>query len=273
MAPKSPSKPGVFLSHTHADKAFARRLAEDLKAGGARVWIDEAEIRVGDSLIGKIREGIDSMNFLAVILSPESVGSEWVNREVDIAMNQEIEGRRVKVLPLLLRSCPLPGFLQGKKYADFTHPESYQTSLAALLLALGIPPPPRELEPDQRVISKALRAQTSGDRRTYDPHGVVDTRLVRDLASEAQQLLVHAEDADSLISTAWDEATRPRRLRRLQAGAWEADLSSELSSAIWEAALTSLQEKGLLQNVANRPGYSAFKLTPTGWVLAGYSRR
>jgi hypothetical protein len=61
---------GVFLSHNWADKDFVRRLAGDLVAAGARVWIDEAEIKVGDSLIEKIRAGIDSMDYVAAILSP-----------------------------------------------------------------------------------------------------------------------------------------------------------------------------------------------------------
>src|SRR5882762_2886760 len=96
-----PQPPGVFLSHSHADKSFTYKLGEDLRRAGVRVWIDRAEIRVGDSLIEKITEGIKTTDYLAVILSRVSVKSEWVKREVDVAMNQEIEGRRVRVLPLL----------------------------------------------------------------------------------------------------------------------------------------------------------------------------
>jgi len=98
------------------------------------VWIDEAEIQVGDSLIEKIRQGIDVVDYLVVVLSPDSVKSEWVKKEVDIAMNQEINNRRVKVLPVMNRRCELPWFLEGKLYADFTNPENYSTSLGMLLL-------------------------------------------------------------------------------------------------------------------------------------------
>ena len=128
---------GVFLSHTWKDKGFVRRLAGDLRAAGVRVWLDEAELTVGDSLIEKIRAGIDEMEYLAVVLTPQSVASEWVKREVDIAMSQEIEGKRLKVLPLMLEECALPGFLQGKVYADFAKPENYDTALAGLLKRLG----------------------------------------------------------------------------------------------------------------------------------------
>jgi len=37
--------PKVFLSHSWKDKAFARKLAEQLRLNGVEVWIDEAEPR------------------------------------------------------------------------------------------------------------------------------------------------------------------------------------------------------------------------------------
>src|SRR5688500_15790467 len=101
----------IFLSHSHKDKRFARRLAGDLVRWGVRVWIDEAEILVGDSLIAKIRDGLDQMEYVGAILSPDAVASRWVQEELDVAMNQQIGGRRVKVLPLVCRRCELPGFL------------------------------------------------------------------------------------------------------------------------------------------------------------------
>jgi hypothetical protein len=99
---------------------------------GIPFWLDEAEIKVGESLIEKIRAGIDKVDFVAVILSPNSVASAWVQREVDVAMNQEIAGRRVKVLPLMYRKCELPGFLLGKRYADFTEDSRYPAALGFL---------------------------------------------------------------------------------------------------------------------------------------------
>jgi predicted nucleotide-binding protein len=112
-------QPSVFLSHSSKDKRFVRALAHKLKANGIQVWVDEAEMKVGESLIYKLREAVDSVDFLIVVLSPASVASPWVQKEVEIAMNQEIKSRRVKVLPLLKETVPLPGFLVGKVYIDF----------------------------------------------------------------------------------------------------------------------------------------------------------
>lgn len=128
----------VFLSHNSQDKPFVRRLASDLDAHGVKCWIDEAELNVGDSLIEKIRQGLDSMSYVAVVLSPDSVSSAWVQKEVDVAMNQEIHGKQVKVLPLMYRKCELPGFLLGKKYADFTKDENYEFAFKELVRSIGV---------------------------------------------------------------------------------------------------------------------------------------
>jgi len=128
----------VFISYCSQDRHFAKKLSSDLRLFGVKVWIDEGEIKVGDSLIEKIRRGIDQVDYLAVVLTPASANSEWVKKEVDIAMNQEIEGRKVKVLPLLLKNCEIPWFLKGKKYAKFTTDDLYQQALSELLHRLGI---------------------------------------------------------------------------------------------------------------------------------------
>jgi hypothetical protein len=149
----------IFLSHNHADKSFVRRLAQDLQAAGVRVWLDEAEMMIGDSLIEKIRQGIDEMDYLGVILSQNSVRSEWVKREVNVAMHQEIEGKQVKVLPVMVQDCELPGFLKEKLYADFRDPQRYHEELNKILRRLRppliiSPHPPRPPEPRPPNIRK-----------------------------------------------------------------------------------------------------------------------
>ncbi|MNB56926.1 TIR domain protein [compost metagenome] len=128
----------VFLSHNHNDKPFVRRLAKDLDAHGIRVWLDEAEMKVGDSLITKIRDGIDNVNFFAVILSPNSVCAPWVVNELDVAMNYQVGGKPIKVLPIMYKSCELPGFLVGKFYADFRNDGDYEQSFELLIKSMGL---------------------------------------------------------------------------------------------------------------------------------------
>ncbi|PSR52942.1 toll/interleukin-1 receptor domain-containing protein [Adhaeribacter arboris] len=128
----------VFLSHTSVDKPFVRKLAKDLENHGINYWLDERDIKIGQSLIDKIRQGLDEVNYVAVILSPASISSSWVQREIDVAMNQEIKGKTVRVLPIMYQQCELPGFLLGKLYVDFTEESKYPDAFKKLVESMGI---------------------------------------------------------------------------------------------------------------------------------------
>ena len=57
----------VFISYSHKDKSFVKMLANDLRYNGHTVWIDDAEVLVGDSLVEKICDGIVDFFDFAVI--------------------------------------------------------------------------------------------------------------------------------------------------------------------------------------------------------------
>lgn len=60
----------VFISHASEDKAeIARPLAESLARAGLRVWLDEFELQLGDSLREKIDQGLSLSRFGVVVLS------------------------------------------------------------------------------------------------------------------------------------------------------------------------------------------------------------
>lgn len=109
----------VFLCHSSLDKPFCRKLTNDLVFEGIGVWIDEAEMKVGDSLFGKIQQAIDETDFLVAVLSANSLKSRWCQEELRQAMAGQLADGRVVVLPVVLDSSPLPGFLREKLYADF----------------------------------------------------------------------------------------------------------------------------------------------------------
>src|SRR5437588_12902779 len=86
---------GIFLSHAHEDKPFVRRLARDLQDAGIKVWVDEAEMGVGESLIAKIEASISEMDYVGAVISPHSKDSQWVKREIKLAMRGDVPGKRV----------------------------------------------------------------------------------------------------------------------------------------------------------------------------------
>ena len=98
---------------------------------GLNVWYDQWEIRVGDSLISKIDDGIKSQDYLVVVLSKASVSSEWVRRELNAGLMKELSQMRVVVLPLLIEECEVPTLIYDKVYADFR--KDYHSGLNKLL--------------------------------------------------------------------------------------------------------------------------------------------
>jgi len=85
--------PSLFLCHASVDKPFVEKLANDLKGAGVNVWFDQWNIRVGESITWKIDEGIRENEYLSIVMSPESVNSEWVKTELGAAWNKQMATR------------------------------------------------------------------------------------------------------------------------------------------------------------------------------------
>jgi hypothetical protein len=90
----------VFISHASEDKEeVARPLAQKLAELSLKVWYDEFELRIGDSLRRKIDKGLANSRFGIVILSKSFIKKGWPNYELDGIITKSISGEQV-VLPI-----------------------------------------------------------------------------------------------------------------------------------------------------------------------------
>jgi hypothetical protein len=108
----------VFLSYAQDDKAVARRLAEGLRAAGLRVWFDEWELGVGDSIVARIEQAVATSDLLLVLLSPRSVESRWVQMELGSFLVRELKDRAITLIPALIEDCEIPRVLADRQYID-----------------------------------------------------------------------------------------------------------------------------------------------------------
>lgn len=93
----------LFISHASEDKAgFVRDLVAELERRGVRVWFDEAELDVGDSLVESIDDGLRRSRFGAVVLSPAFFSKRWPRAELDALASREISSGDRVVLPIWL---------------------------------------------------------------------------------------------------------------------------------------------------------------------------
>lgn len=90
----------IFISHASEDKdAVVRPLAEQLRQRGLRVWIDETEIKLGDSLRRSIDHGLSKSRYGLVVLSPDFFRKEWPQKELDGLVARE-NGVEKIILPV-----------------------------------------------------------------------------------------------------------------------------------------------------------------------------
>jgi hypothetical protein len=90
----------VFISHASEDKdEVVRPLANSLRDKGIRVWYDEFEMKIGDSLRRKIDKGLANSRFGIVVISKDFIKKGWTNYELDGIITKAVSGEQI-VLPI-----------------------------------------------------------------------------------------------------------------------------------------------------------------------------
>ncbi len=123
----------AFFSYSRDDSEFALRLAGDLKAAGANVWLDQLDIAPGQRWARAVQDALNNCQRLLLILSPSSVSSTNVEDEVAFALEEH-----KTVIPVFYRDCKVPFQLRPLQYVDFR--TDYDRGLKALLGTLGAEP-------------------------------------------------------------------------------------------------------------------------------------
>lgn len=110
----------VFLSHSSVDKPRVRELFDGLKALGLRVFLDERELHVGDSLYSTLNDALAASDYVVFCISRATVESGWVQREVAGSLATQIKTRQKTVLPVLLDDVAIPKLLSDLIWLDMT---------------------------------------------------------------------------------------------------------------------------------------------------------
>ena len=97
----------VFLSHSAKDKAVVRDVAARLQRDGVRVWLDEEQIKPGDSIPAKIEAGLELSRVLVLCMSANAFGSDWAQLEAGTFRFRDPLNRERRFIPLRLDDAPL----------------------------------------------------------------------------------------------------------------------------------------------------------------------
>lgn len=128
----------VFISYSHKDKGFVSILYRALRQHSIDVRLDEHHVEIGEYLSQKIASEIYDADFVIIVLSPDSIASQWVHYELALVLQREGKDSRIRLLPLLIRTVALPTILSDRLIADFRTPASMDKDFQRLLRVLRV---------------------------------------------------------------------------------------------------------------------------------------
>ncbi len=137
-----------FISYSSQDDPFARKLYDDLQNSGVRCWFAPEDMKIGDKILHSIDESIRLQDKLLIILSEDSIKSQWVEGEVTNALHLEVERGEPVLFPIRLDNAVMDvktGWVarikQDRHIGDFCNwqdDEAYQVGFAKLLEDLQV---------------------------------------------------------------------------------------------------------------------------------------
>lgn len=164
----------TFFSYSRDDSEFVLKLAKDLRAAGANIWLDQLDIPAGKRWDSEIEQALENAKGQLVILTPSSVDSHNVMDEVSYALEK---GKHV--IPILFKECQIPFRLKRLQYIDFTG--NYDTGFNQLLKALDLETSKKEKAPEvssiaeQKITPDKQNPIVTGEKRSEELNKVKAT--------------------------------------------------------------------------------------------------
>jgi len=92
----------IFISHASEDKdTLVTPLVAELKSQGISVWYDKDNIRVGNSILNEVFDGIETCSLAVVIVSKNFIEKKWTIAELEVLQTKAIE-QNFKIIPIIV---------------------------------------------------------------------------------------------------------------------------------------------------------------------------
>lgn len=126
--------PHIFISYSSQDSVTMEFVKEKLEGhfkDRLRIWVDEVDIQIGSQWVKRIEESILGAKALLLIVSPNALRSDWVQKEILYAHSHHIP-----MMPVLVQSLDghPPFVLMDTQLIDL--PKNPKEGIQALITAL-----------------------------------------------------------------------------------------------------------------------------------------
>ena len=200
----------VFISYSSEDSIFVDNLVNKLRLRSVDVWYDKLEIRVGDSIVDKISNGLNASDWLLICFSKASIQSKWVRQELNAAVALTLK-RGAFILPVLIEAVEVPTILLDRKYADFVKDPNQAFNDILKVVAPGV----SEFNDENSQIAWGILAKMFENSITQDD----GTESKKDVVSNVSRLFEGFKNkwdmSDSVYKLYIDSCLRVGRLLTL----------------------------------------------------------
>jgi uncharacterized protein YjbI with pentapeptide repeats len=141
-----------FISYSAKDDDFAQRLRADLRDTGIPCWFAPEDMKIGDRIRKRIDEVIRLQEKLLLVLSANSINSDWVEKEVETAFEKELETKSTVLFPVRLDDAVMEsrtGWAADVRrlrhigdFRDWKDHDGYRKAFERLLRDLKVEPDP-----------------------------------------------------------------------------------------------------------------------------------
>lgn len=109
----------IFISYNHNDQQLVDMVARQLELsfGKNNIFYDRWSMQPGDSIIGKMNEGLEQYTTFFYFLSKNSLRSKMVAREWQSALMSSVTND-LKFVPIRLDDCEPPAIMKDLLYID-----------------------------------------------------------------------------------------------------------------------------------------------------------
>jgi tetratricopeptide (TPR) repeat protein len=196
----------IFISHASKDDDFVKQLRIALEGHQLSVWVDSRNLRGGAKLAPEIEQAIETARQIIAVLSPNTINSPWVRKEIQKAL--EVEKQRKAdsycVIPLLL-----PG----------VEPSALALWFDEEPVGVKIQLQPGGLSEAMPQILAALGERAPDD---VEPGGVIDSRPLEELILKLHEPRIETRDCMRRVKARAQLIYQPsdRAARKVESGSY-----------------------------------------------------